>query len=71
MGKFQKLDATTVIVRFVFGAVIGGLLVLFSRPWRPMPLWLGITLPVVLGVLTVLFGDRFFARFLKGLRRFH
>ena len=70
MSKFDKLDGTTIVVRFIFGALLGGFLVLVSRPWRPMPTWLAIALPVTIGVLTVLFGDTFVEKVLRRLRWF-
>jgi len=70
MNKFDKLDGTTIFVRFVVGALIGGFLVVFAHPLRPMPLWLAIALPVTTGVLTVVFGDRFLTKFLGRFRWF-
>lgn len=70
MSKFDKLDGTTVVVRFIVGALLGGFVVVFSHPWRPFPTWLSISLPITVGVLTVLFGDRFLTKYLSRLRWF-
>lgn len=70
MSKFDKLDGTTIVVRFIVGALLGGFVVIFAHPLRPLPTWLAIALPIAVGVLTVLFGDRFLTKYLGRLRWF-
>jgi hypothetical protein len=57
------VDATIALIRFFFGALIGGVVVAFVAIWTGLvPVWLGIALPTVAGVFAVFFGDRFLAQ---------
>lgn len=58
MNKFDKVDGTTVFVRFLAGALLGGILVVFAHPLRSWPLWLAIAVPVITGVLTMVGSGR-------------
>lgn len=62
------VDAVTIVLRFVFGVVVGGILVAFFAIWVVVPLWLGVALPVVSELLAALFGDRFLVGFMRVFR---
>jgi fatty acid desaturase len=62
------MDATVASMRFLFGAIAGLVLVAFLAIWGFVPLWLGISLPVAVGVLATFFGDRFIVGFMRIFR---
>lgn len=62
------MDATVAMMRFLFGAIAALVLVAFLAIWGLVPLWLGISLPVAVGALTMFFGDRFLVGFMRVFR---
>jgi len=62
------MDATVALMRFLFGAIGALVLVAFLAIWGLVPLWLGISLPVAVGVLAMFFGDRFLVGFMRVFR---
>ena len=62
------MDATIALIRFLFGAVAGLVLVACLAIWNLMPFWLGIALPIAVGVAALLVGDRFLVGFLRVFR---
>ncbi|MDP1673355.1 MAG: hypothetical protein Q8L65_09585 [Burkholderiales bacterium] len=62
------MDAVTIGLRFLFGAVVGGILVAFLAIWGLVPLWLGVAMPLISGLLAVFFGDRFLVGFMRVFR---
>jgi hypothetical protein len=59
------MDAATLALRFLFGAIVGGILVAFFAIWGLVPLWLGVAAPIATGLLVSLFGDQFLLRFMR------
>lgn len=62
------MSPLTIVLRFLFGAIVGGVLVAFLAIWGLVPLWLGVALPVVSGLISSLFGDRFLVGFMRVFR---
>lgn len=62
------MDASTIVLRFLIGVVVGGILVAFLAIWGLVPLWLGVAVPVVSGLLAAFFGDRFLVGFMRVFR---
>jgi predicted membrane protein len=51
-------------MRFIFGAVFGGLIVAFLAMGGISSLWFGLGLPLTTGILGAIFGDPFLVRFM-------
>lgn len=62
------VDTSTLVLRFAFGVVVGGILVAFFAIWFLVPLWLGVAVPVISGLLAAFFGDRFLVGFVRMFR---
>jgi hypothetical protein len=64
----DDFDPITIFFRFLFGAITALAPVLLFAVYGLMPLWLGVTTPLVIGALTVVYGDRFLVEFCQLLR---
>ena len=65
------MDAAIVLIRFLFGALLGGILLAFLAIWFspwPMPIWLVLAAPSAAGLFAAMFGDRFLIGFARIFR---
>jgi hypothetical protein len=62
------MDFFVAVLRFVFGASFGGILVASLLIWISVPLWLGLGIPVLAGVIAVFFGDSALVGFMQAFR---
>jgi hypothetical protein len=58
------MDAVTLLLRFMFGAVLAGALVL----WGGMPFFVSVTFVVLIGIVAAVWGDRFLLWFMSLMR---
>ena len=61
-------DFSVLVMRLVFGLIIGAVLVGALAIWGLIPLWLGISLTIITGLLAVLLGDQFLVGFMRVFR---
>jgi hypothetical protein len=62
------MDFLVAILRFVFGAILGGILVASLLIWISVPLWLGLGITVLAGVIAVFSGDSALVGFMQVFR---
>lgn len=58
------MDAVTLLLRFIFGALLAGGLVL----WGGIPLMLGVIFVVAVGIIAAMWGDKFLLGFMSLMR---
>ncbi|MGH9880589.1 MAG: hypothetical protein ACRD6N_04070 [Pyrinomonadaceae bacterium] len=58
------MDTVTILLRFIFGAVLAGGLAL----WGGIPFLLGVTFVVAVGIVAAVWGDKFLLRFMSLMR---
>lgn len=58
-------DNSVLFMRLVFGLIIGAVLAGVLAIYGLIPLWLGISLPIITGLLAVLLGDQFLVGFMR------
>ena len=64
----MKPDFIVLLLRFVVGFLLGGILFLCMSLGLGLPLKVSVSIPFFVGLLATIWGDRFIVAFLKLLR---
>lgn len=65
MATEMWMDSVIIIVRFLLGVLLGGILAFWMMIWFSVPLSIGGLFALLVGVLSGIWGDRFILWFLN------